>query len=233
MISGRPKVFLSRLRWIFKNYPVRWVRLFDFKYFRELYIYRHASSKLEWMAYALADYFFMIFDLLLIPDIYNFMVDGFKKVRPIRVEEREMATRYFDNSICYDCVLIDEKALIGTEKLSVAYVSFFTINTRKEISLSLLMHELMHIWQYQQFGSRYIFHALLAQRSGEAYDYGGVQGLHTALKQNAPMHRWNFEQMAQIVEDAARINLSKSDRIPSQHLGIYESYINQWLNRVA
>jgi hypothetical protein len=86
-----------------------------------------------------------------------------------------------------------------------AFVTWHTINIpqSKVGDLSLLIHELTHVLQYEKVGSIYIFQGLWAQHKlgRQAYNYGGVQGLkadHTAGKR---FKEYNREQQGQIAQD--------------------------------
>jgi hypothetical protein len=62
--------------------------------------------------------------------------------------------------------------------------------------LSLLVHESVHIWQYQHHGWGYVPASLSAQWFGDGYDYV------KALRAGTPWRKMNPEQQAQLVEDA-------------------------------
>jgi hypothetical protein len=70
-------------------------------------------------------------------------------------------------------------------------------------NLGLLIHELTHVYQYEQVGSRYIGEALHAQRRmGMAcYQYGGESGLATARADGRSLRTFNREAQAQIAQD--------------------------------
>ena len=70
----------------------------------------------------------------------------------------------------------------------MAYVTFGLIHCWKPLRDDVLIHELVHVFQYQLFGSSYIAHALRAQFSHPSYDYGGLQGLEMALLQKEPFY---------------------------------------------
>lgn len=99
------------------------------------------------------------------------------------------AQKVFGNSISYWQVRIDEASLIakigaliqGSSGMGVS--TAHTINFNKKISTSpgngdmaWLIHELVHVAQYEVVGSQYIGEALYAQATA-GYNYGGVAGL--------------------------------------------------------
>lgn len=66
-----------------------------------------------------------------------------------------------------------------------------------------LMHELMHVWQAERIGPRYLWRALLAQlNEGEAvYDYGGEDGLRQAVLAGVGLGGFTVEQQAEVVRE--------------------------------
>jgi hypothetical protein len=70
---------------------------------------------------------------------------------------------------------------------------------------ALLIHELVHVWQYQRLGFRYIPQALRAQASGAGYDYGGTEALYRARREGKTLFDFNLEQQADIIADYFRL----------------------------
>lgn len=94
--------------------------------------------------------------------------------------------------------------------------------------MPVLIHELVHVWQYQHFGAVYIGKALKAQKSKEGYNYGGMENLyHQMLKGNTLTH-FNFEQQAEILEDYYRA-LSESNHSPMVK-NVFGYYVNMIRN---
>lgn len=92
------------------------------------------------------------------------------------------------------------------------------------------MHELVHIWQYQQIGSVYIPRALRAQFSEEGYNYGGMTGLQKAKQQGRSFSQFNLEQQGDIVSDYYRLSQGKHPRWASHspiHLHVYEDLLGE------
>ena len=83
----------------------------------------------------------------------------------------------------------------------------------------------MHIWQYQRFGSVYIFRALWAQNSTNGYDYCGVVGLMDNLKSEKGLLNFNFEQQAEIIEDYYKLRQNRYNALSDRK--IYEYYVEQ------
>lgn len=86
-----------------------------------------------------------------------------------------------------------------------AFATWHTINLppSKTEDVSLLVHELTHVLQYERVGSVYITQGLWAQfRYGkQAYDYGGVEGLSKSHAAGKRLSDYNREQQGQIAQD--------------------------------
>jgi ADP-dependent phosphofructokinase/glucokinase len=78
-----------------------------------------------------------------------------------------------------------------------AFVMGNTIYMPKETyTMSLLIHEMVHIWQYQNRGYDYISKSLRGQYLGEGYDF--VKG----IENGKPWAELNPEQQAALIEKA-------------------------------
>jgi Domain of unknown function (DUF4157) len=125
--------------------------------------------------------------------------------RSLSESEIEAARKVFSSGIKYESVRI-EKMGGFTELIngSRAYTLGNTINLPGKAHayphqyVSIIIHELIHVWQYQHGGWGYIPNALLAQVFGEGYDFG------KALRQGKPWAKMNPEQQAQMIQDAFR-----------------------------
>jgi len=147
-----------------------------------------------------------LIDVIGMGEVYQLIFRTFKwNIRNLTHQEKMLLSPIFKDSINYDLICIDTQAKLGTKHLAMAYVSFNTINYRYPISSETLVHEAVHIWQYQNFGSIYLTRAIKAQRSVDGYYYGGEQGLYRAMNQNKPLIAFNFEQQADIIEDYYKI----------------------------
>ncbi|NJK83689.1 MAG: hypothetical protein HC912_07610 [Saprospiraceae bacterium] len=149
---------------------------------------------------------FVVLDVLLITRMYDWLGHRLKSSsRRLTDWEYGLAQSVFGKSIDLHRVRIDERAYLGSKQYGICYVSFNTINSWGEMSDSLLVHELVHVWQYQHFGAVYIPRALWAQRTKEGYNYGGVKALSAAIAQGKPFWAFNYEQQGDIVADYYRI----------------------------
>jgi chitinase len=71
---------------------------------------------------------------------------------------------------------------------------------------STLVHEMMHVWQYQNGGIDYMGNAVAAQLWGPQNPNGGSRGYYYEgdLAAGKPFEKLNAEQQAQLIQDAFR-----------------------------
>ena len=181
------------------------------------------SSILEWMS----DLWFYIMDVLGIPEVYQLIIRLIKwNTRALNDAEINTARQVFGTNLNYEVIRIDDAARFGTKKIAAAYVSFNTINYNKKIKKEIFVHELVHIWQYQHFGSIYIARAIKAQFSKAGYDYGGVSHLYHYMLKGGKLIDFNFEQQADIIEDYYKIMMKPQSASPFDH-SIYQYFAEQ------
>jgi hypothetical protein len=125
--------------------------------------------------------------------------------RPLTDDEIALARPIFGDTIDYGRVRLDERAVIVCRSRRCAYVSFNIINTWDALPPATLIHELVHVWQYQQLGAAYIPRALWAQRTAEGYNYGGPAALRAAVDEGRSLLDFNYEQQGDIVADYFRL----------------------------
>ena len=84
------------------------------------------------------------------------------------------------------------------------------------LALGWLIHELAHVWQFQQLGWRYLWLALRAQlQAGDAvYDYGGAENLLLCRARGATLQHFNVEQQAAILEHYYLLRCTAQDTAP-------------------
>jgi len=165
----------------------------------------HASTWvdfLQWTGARLVD----LIEILGVGEAYETLMDFVKfNTRPLSSSERAKASSIFGSSINFELVRVDQHAALGPgmSKNPRPYTSFHTINGWGGIDDATLIHELTHVWQYQESGAIYMPQALHAQiKLGlNAYSYGGAAGLRTARSAGQRLTSFNREQQAQIVED--------------------------------
>lgn len=176
----------------------------------------------------IGDLMVYVFDLLLFPELHEVLLAlGRSGYRKINDDEKIIARQYFKDSIQLDSVRINSNMSKRIEKNAHAFVSFNTINYHKRISKPIFVHELVHIWQYQRFGSVYIFRALLAQNSKEGYDYGGTESLYSGMLNKKEFLDFNFEQQGEIFEDYCRLREIQTEFQNSIVDASYRYYIDQ------
>lgn len=76
------------------------------------------------------------------------------------------------------------------------------------VDIAWLMHELTHVWQFQQVGWRYLYETIRvqAQLGMEAYNYTGKHkskklAMRSAQQENKRFEDFNYEQQGDIVRD--------------------------------
>ena len=144
------------------------------------------------------EFLFHLGDMLRLPELLMGLNRLLKPgTRPLDEREKALARSVFGSSIDYAKVRLDERSRIGCRRYGFVYVGFFYINSWGKISDPVLIHELVHVWQYQQVGSVYIPRALRAQRTPAGYNYGGAEALRT----KKTLADFNYEQQADIVAD--------------------------------
>lgn len=150
----------------------------------------------------LVDAWFAAADLIGLFDLWeigsNTLTPG---IRSLTEAELRLLKPIFGNSVPYALIRIDERAWIGPRFAHFCYVSFHTINSWGPMHPSTLVHEVVHVWQYTHRGAVYIPRALQAQWSEMGYNYGGLSPLQEAVS----LENFNYEQQADIIEDAYRL----------------------------
>lgn len=106
-----------------------------------------------------------------------------------------------------------------------AFASWHTINipVQRMNNLPLIVHELVHTYQFENVGSIYIGQGLWAQfRSGSGvYDYGGKRGLLADLAAGKHYSDYNREQQGQIAQDYCYLLLA------NEETDAYEPFIDE------
>lgn len=149
---------------------------------------------------------FFLLDVLLVPDLLM-LIDRLVKPRRRALTRREIELAYsvFGHHIDYDKVRVDSRAHLGPRQFRFAYVGFQVVKSWGDLSDPVLIHELVHVWQYGRFGSVYIPRALWAQHVGGGYDYGGEGALMRVHAQGGSLLDFNYEQMGEVVADYFRL----------------------------
>lgn len=203
---------LSRFLDVFRYLPRRVGRLFDhIQLGAQSFWTNSIQSLFRWntmlgIGYWWLEFFMMLLECLGIAELFETVMDFVKfNCRPLNRWEKELAYSVFGDSINYDRVRIDELALIGPRQGMFCYVSFYMINSWGNMQNSVLLHELVHVWQFEHLGISYIPRALYAQRTQMGYNYGGVSQLKTFCEAGKSLKDFNMEQQADIITDYYRI----------------------------
>ncbi len=120
-----------------------------------------------------------------------------KSTQNISPAELIIGKSIFGNKINWSILMQDKNAWSAKPSFCLAYVSFNTINSRQNLSDDIFIHELTHVWQYQNFGAGYIVNALAAQKSLERYNYA----YHADWFQTPEFLNFNAEQQADLIQD--------------------------------
>ncbi len=148
------------------------------------------------------DRLFQLLDFLLFFAAYECLSNLFSPgLRGLTPAEVHLLRPIFGASVPYHRIRIDERAHLGPRRYGFLYVSFHTINSWGPIDPPTLVHEVVHVWQYRHRGAIYIPRALAAQRTKMGYNYGGLSG----LRASRGLDDFNYEQMADVIEDAFRL----------------------------
>jgi len=241
--AGNSKLRMTGYRWLLflQTYPVRLRRivlLFRQGIAQLRLISLNTKGLLAWVravTFWWMRLFFATIDLFGIPEIYETLRQFIKfKTRKLTEKEVRIAKTVFADSIDLAAVSVDERAFLGCKRGHLLYVSFHTINAWGTFGPELLVHELVHVWQYEQLGSQYIPLAWQAQSSRNGYDYGGSDALRNFIEEGKPFRSFNLEQQAEIVTDYFKImkgkkpgwgNAGKSD------LPVYLHFVDEISNK--
>ena len=153
---------------------------------------------------------FSLFDFFKGPRIFQIFWHLTTKVSRLTEAEVDIAASVLgSDSIRFQDVRIAEGRflrLVFRFNGNRAFTTFHTINLNPEphqharSNKDILVHELVHVYQFEVVGSIYIWQALRAQRT-EGYDYGGAEGLAEAITEGKHFRDFNREQQGKIVED--------------------------------
>ncbi|MDX1701399.1 MAG: hypothetical protein R3250_12320 [Melioribacteraceae bacterium] len=220
--------FLAGLQFYGFQLPVRIIRLLGHPIRLINYLRKEEWKNALWW---LPELVFYVMDCLAVPEIYDGIVNLFKtELRPLNELETEACTKIFGSSLIYSNIRIDEHSRFGPKQHHFVYVSFYTINSFGKMPLYILIHEVMHVWQFHHFGSVYILKALRAQHSKEKYNYGGLSNLYELAHSGQWFYDLNFEQQGDLVADYFLLSNGKStqwSRATYLDLKVFNYFIQQ------
>ncbi|MEZ5056218.1 MAG: hypothetical protein R2879_04190 [Saprospiraceae bacterium] len=193
----------QRIGDIFKYFPVRFIRLVRHLFFLEKHTY--SKNYFVSLAFYLAEIPIHILDILGLGEWIELGLIAFQKNdRKLLEEENEIALKYFKKFSWVSRIRINEQRRTGTRKGRIVYVSGSIINSYGSIQNDVLVHEMVHVWQYFEKGLVYIPRALWAQKTNEGYNYGGKEALEKAIQSGIGLDFFNYEQQAALVQDHYR-----------------------------
>jgi hypothetical protein len=158
-----------------------------------------------------------LFDLAGGPELVQILTHLIANTTPLTAEEIALAVSVIGpDRMRFHRVRVAEgglQDLIFKYNGNLAYTTWHTIHFPRDkggqstahsrANLSILIHELTHVYQYEQVGSRYLGEAIymLVKTRRRCYDYGSIQGLRDAHAAGRQYRDFNREQQAQIVQD--------------------------------
>jgi len=150
-----------------------------------------------------------VFDVLRGPRLFEILWHFLVGVSRLTESEIRSASMVLgENSIKYRSVRVAEGRLLtlifkfGPGR---AFTTFHTVNLPKSgdhsrANLELLIHELVHVYQFERIGTDYIFQSLRAQKTG-GYFYDSWPGLNEWREKGKRFKDYNREQQGQIAQD--------------------------------
>ena len=180
-----------------------------------------------------------VFDTLRGPRIFEFFWRLFIRDRPLNPDELKAGKTVLGASaIDYGAVRIADGGILGPIfrlNRRRAFVTFHTVNmppsrARASSYLAVVVHELVHVYQFELVGSIYIWQALQAQRSVEGYNYGGWRKLVKDWAKGKHFRDYNREQQGRIPQHFYDKVVAKG--LPAEHpiYRAYEPFINELRN---
>ena len=126
----------------------------------------------------------------------------------LSAKEVQVAQSVFGSNLDFDLIRINKHSRYA-KRLRLAFVTGHVINYYRDLSYPLLIHELTHIYQYQQVGLVYIPRCLFAQSSKQGYDFGNVEDHDDILKGMSGLNKLNYEQQAEFLETLYKSQIEK------------------------
>lgn len=152
---------------------------------------------------------FKILDFLRVPPLLETVWHLLTGVSRLTEQEKNAAISVLGaNSISYAKVRVAQGRILNIVfkfNGKRAFTTFHTINLTKSgghsrAHLDIVVHELIHVYQYERVGSVYIWQAIRAQQK-EGYQYGGWEKLITDRENGKHFRDYNREQQGQIAQD--------------------------------
>ena len=161
-----------------------------------------------------------IFDVVGGPELTELLIHLMTHATPLTSPEKKAAQFVLGpNAIRWDDVRVAECGLwsiVFALNNNRAFATFHTINLPSSgpgsrADMSVVVHELTHVYQYETVGSLYLGQAIHAQTTTVGYLYGGPAGLTSDRAAGKHYRDYNREQQAQIAQDFYTLSMSGGD----------------------
>lgn len=127
-------------------------------------------------------------------------------IRPLTEPERKIAEFVFETSLRLDEIRIEEEALIANAPTTLGNV--IRLSKGYTMSDATLVHELTHVWQFQNKGTGYISNSVINQVAGMIGSGDRNAAYVVTIEQGKSFSSYSAEHQATIVEDwYAKANL--------------------------
>ena len=174
-----------------------------------------------------------VFDVLGGPEIAEFIWHLVTNARPLSGDEIAAGSSVLGpNAIRWGDVRVSTGGLLRLVfalNEGRAFVTFHTINLPEGESIDTVVHELTHVYQYEQVGTLYLGQAIHAQATGggNAYNYGGYSGLVADKAAGKQFSEYNREQQAQIAQDYYTAVVLGEMSLTDEQRAAFDHYIGQ------
>jgi len=199
-------IILSKLSFYFLSLPLRIWRLILHLFFLFKIIFKPDNLPIHYTFYRKSiiwsiELMHYLIDLAGIPEILEITLQVIHPGnRQLTIIEKSKISSIYGNEVLLYPLSLDLSHSFMRQSAS-AFVGVNTIFFNTELNDETLIHEVCHCLQYQRYGSVYIIRALLAQRSKEGYEYGGLHFLKKWVV-DGQINQLNYEQMAEILTHA-------------------------------
>ncbi len=152
---------------------------------------------------------FRVLDLAGVPELWSLLMRLTARVTPLTGTEIAAAAAILGpTALRYADVRVAEGGLLNLifrRNQGRAFTTFHTINmptfgAHQRSNFPILLHELVHVYQYERTGGLYIAEAIYAQLTA-GYNYGSPEDLQQCLATGVCYRDFNREQQAQLVQD--------------------------------
>ncbi len=154
-------------------------------------------------------FLFRVLDLVGVPELWSLLMRLTARVTPLTGAEIAAASAILGpTALRYADVRVAEGGLLNLifrHNQGRAFTTFHTINmptfgAHQRTNFAILLHELVHVYQYERTGGLYIAEAIYAQLT-TGYNYGSPEDLQQCLLTGVCYRDFNREQQAQLVQD--------------------------------